>query len=401
MAQESWVDLIVRATKDSESPERYFWWSALACLSATVRKNVYLDRFYYKLYPNVFVMLISARSGLRKGVPIALASSLLDAAGNTRVISGRNSIQGIVKEFSQQRTLENGIVLSEAQGILLSDEFASYVVDDSSALTILTGLHNTHEHEKGWKNTLKNSPVEELKNPCICLLAASNETLFNSVVQSKDMEGGFLARTFIIYESKRRHINSLMYRPEGMVSKSDLVAHLKEVAKIKGEFTLSAATRKNYDEWYHTLSKKEVNDRTGSVERLGDQVLKVAMLVSVSNRLNLEITLDDLDIAIEKSEECIAGIRQVSTTEGKSESSGGIALVLKELLVAPNHTAFRKNLLSKLWTHIDAISLDRVMDTLYQSGAIEAPFKDTKGRICYKMLESVAVQYKEFQKDQV
>ena len=365
-----------------------------------MRKNVYLDRFYYKLYPNVFVMLISARSGLRKGVPIALASSLLDSVGNTRVISGRNSIQGIVKEFSQQRTLENGTVLSEAQGILLSDEFASYVVDDSSALTILTGLHNTHEHEKGWKNTLKNSPVEELKNPCITLLAASNETLFNTVVQSKDMEGGFLARTFIIYESKRRHINSLMYRPEGMISKDDLILHLKEVSKIKGSFTMGSKVREEYDNWYINLSKKEVNDRTGSVERLGDQVLKVAMLVSLSNRLNLEINTSDMETAIEKAEECIAGIRQVSMTEGRSESSGGVALVLKELLVATDHTVTRKNLLSKLWPHVDAVNLDRVIDTLRQSGGIEEPFKDSKGKICYRMPKGIAEQYREFQKDQ-
>jgi hypothetical protein len=94
----NWIDQIVHQHEEFESPLSFWRWAAIAAISATVKDSIWLDRGIYKLYPNIFVMF-HAESGLKKGPPVSMASRLVSTVNNTRIISGRSSIQGILKEL--------------------------------------------------------------------------------------------------------------------------------------------------------------------------------------------------------------------------------------------------------------------------------------------------------------
>jgi hypothetical protein len=398
-----WLDTLLESAKESESPSRYFWWSGLAAISAAAGKRIYLQRgAFYKLYPNIYVALVSARSGLRKGIPIMTAKRLVTGLDSVRVISGCNSIQALTKELSMQQTFKSGAVINEAQGMMISDEFESFITEDPRALTYLTALHNTHEHEDSWKKRLKGSPLEELKSPCLTLLVASNEALFESMVKQKDIEGGFIARTFIVHESKRKLINDLMYTEEEIKllleedtkSYDILLNRLKDINKLSGKMKLSPQAINLYSSWYEQLAIVDTDDRTGSFDRLGDQVLKVAMLISISNNDSLVITDKDLLRAIEASEHCILNARAISMEKEKGDINPVIAKVLKELLKADNQTITRKRLMMN--THIESIILDRALDTLIQRGAIDEPRRNSRKEIFYRMKKEVYETYVKF-----
>lgn len=394
--QETWIDRIVRSTKNLESPERYFWWSAISAISAVVRKRVFLDRAgHYKLYPNVYVALISKHSGLRKGVPVSLVAKLINEVNCTRVIEGRNSIQSVIQEFSRQVALEDGLVLSDAQGILISGEFDTMLVKDPDALTILTALYNTHEHGGKWKNTLKGSGVESLKNPCISLLVASNETLFNNVVKEKDIEGGFMARTFIVMESKRRTINDLIDADPNIIDVETLVRELKEISKIEGEFVWSKGAKELYRPWYRELSEAEFDDRTGSVDRLGDSVLKVAMLLNLAGERDLVLSEDNILLSIQKCQECLSGIRQITRSSGISELAPQAKKIIDKLLSAPGNTLSRKKLLQRVWPDVDAMTLDRILETMTEAGHVDA-IRDPSNQPAYRLTKTAVEQFNRF-----
>src|SRR5208337_2442632 len=361
-----WLETLLESTKEAEAPERYFWWAGLCAISAVIGKKVFLQRGpFYRLYPNIYVALVSARSGLRKGIPIMIAKKMVQDLDSVRVISGCNSIQGLIKELSMQQTFKSGAVVNQAQGLMISDEFESFITEDPRALTYLTALHNTHEHEESWKKRLKGSPLEELKSPCLSLLVASNEALFESMVKQKDIEGGFIARTFIVYESIRKRINDLIYTEEETANLLEedtkfqeiLVGRLREISKLSGKMTLSLEASAYYRSWYEQLSNSEVDDRTGSVDRLGDQVLKVAMLISISNKDDLIISEDDLIKAITQSEICLSNVRSISMEKEKGDINPIIEKVLKELIKSPEQIITRRRLL--VATHIESILLDR------------------------------------------
>jgi hypothetical protein len=399
----NWLETLLDSTKEAEAPERYFWWAGLCAISAVMRKKVFLQRGpFYKLYPNIYVALVSSRSGLRKGIPIMVAKKLVTDLDSVRVISGCNSIQAMTQELSQQQTFKSGVVVNEAQALMISDEFESFITEDPRALTYLTALHNTHEHEESWKKRLKGSPLEELKSPCLTLLVASNEALFESMVKQKDIEGGFIARTFIVYESKRKRINDLMYNEEEIVtllendSKSHeiLINRLKEISKLEGKMILSLEAAVLYRSWYEQLALEEHEDKTGSVDRLGDQVLKVAMIVSISNNDSLIISKSDLIIAIDASEICIMNARAISMEKEKGDINPIIEKVLKELIKAVDQIITRKQLMMN--THVESIILDRALDTLIQRGAIDEPRRNSRKEIFYKMKKEVYETYVKF-----
>lgn len=397
MPENSWLDLLVSSTAELESPKRFYWWSGIAAISAIVRKNVWLDRFSYTLYPNVYVLLVSAKSGLRKGNPVSFAKSIVERVGTTRIVSGRNSVQGVIRDLSQQITIVNTgmppLILNEAQAFLCAPELDSFMVRDEQGLSILTDLYNTHENDKSWKNSLKGSPVEELRNPCITFLAASNEALLEGLIRDKDIEGGFIARTMIVHESARRLKNSLMFRPSKLVSREDLANELIRLKQVKGEFAIPDGVRKNHQEWYNTLDEHEYDDKTGTMERIQDHVLKVAMLISLSKSNNLIIDQDTMDEATDRCMECMIGTRKTTMSVGRAETADAVGRVLKVLINENKFTIERSKLLAKLKNDVNVMMLNQVLDDLGPNGRNIVIAGRVDGKIYYQLKDEIALSY--------
>lgn len=397
----NWLDELVEGTKESESPARYFWWSGVAAIAAAVSRQVFLDRHYYTLYPNVYVLIISARSGLRKGVPIAIAKGLVEKL-DIRVISGCNSIQGLTKELSMQKTFETGKVINKAQALLVSDEFETFLTEDPRALSVLTALHNTHEHGAKWEKTLKGSALEVLREPCLSLLVASNEVLFHSMVTDKDMRGGFLARSFVIHETYRRTVNALVHKPKETLDKNKLVERLKLITKINGEFKWTSDAGEFYEQWYkETADRCNEEDKTGTLERLGDQVLKLAMIVELASGAGIErpldLTLDCLKIAIQKSEECLAGVNRLAIREVTADDAQdkAIPIIIKCLLSAEGNKLNRPKILQR--TRLDAMVFDRACQTLEERQTLKPKKKEPgTGHILYELHPDVVKLYQDY-----
>ncbi len=384
---QSWIRKVLKSTSESESPEKFFYWSALATLSAIVQKNVFLDRFLYKLYPNIYVLIVGP-SGVRKGVPVALAKSLVDYIKCTKVIHGRSSIQGVVKGLAQTLQLSDGTILKEAHGFIHSGEFSAFLVKDPDALTILTDLYDTQWNED-WKSTLKHSPVDSLKDVCVTLLGASNEEHLKDIIPPNAIGGGFIARTFLVHSDQKRGSNPLTEKPKLLISIPDLCTYLFKVASVKGEFRWSEKGKKLYEDWYSEYDKKNKNDSTGTAERIGDSLLKAAMLISLSKNTELALEEDDIQEALDESFDCMTDMKKVILgIGGKSEYAERAGMVMKALLAKENHEMSRQKILIKLWGDVDSLDLDRIIENAVEAKAIEP---ERRGNQIFYKLTKVAL----------
>lgn len=392
----NWLSMLVEQTNESEAPERFFWWSGIAALSATVKKNIWMERHYYKLYPNVYVFLV-AHSGAKKSIPITTAKKIVEKAEAARVISGRNSVQRIIKDLGIATSSPNGQVSKKAQAMLVSGELASFFVKDPDAMTILTDLHDTSSYEKEWKNSLKGTGIDVLHEPCITLLAASNEEHFGDAVADKDIKGGFIARTFIVFSREVNKLNSLTEKPKQIPNIECLSKHLRELSKIKGEFVWTKEGKEMYDSWYYPYMGSRVTDPTGTVGRIGDQIIKVAMLISLAHDFDLKLKSMHVHQAIAACLECFNGTRQVTLAHGKGTLSYAIKVVMRKLLSTPSHQIERAELLQEFWGDFDAFELDRLTETLVGSGAVTM-VKNGKQTI-YKLNKIALETYGDFVKE--
>lgn len=396
----SWLDTLLSMVDEAESPAQYWKWAALTSISAVVKNNVSLDRHIYRLYPNIYVILVG-KSAIKKGPPIALARNLVARVDNTRVIGGRASIQGIVKELASTYTTSKNRTITDNSGFIVSSEFASSLVEDPAATNILLDLYDGDYHKDGWKNTLKGSAQETLVSPSITLLSGSNETNLKDIIGAKERTNGFVGRIFFIPASRRHTINSLVYAPQIRLDAELLSGYLRELAEIKGEFEWNDKGGKYYDEWYRALATsidEDDSDETGTTGRLGDHVLKVAMLLHLARCKTLVIEKKDIEDSIEACQPFIKAAADITLGQGSKKDKISPATLLKDILAAKDYTLSREVWARKHWRDISINEFDFLVDTLKQTKAIEKQV--VSGEVYWRMTEWAVQIYTSAKKGQ-
>ena len=272
------------------------------------------------------------------------------------------------------------------------------MIRDPEALTILTEWYDTH-WSGDWKNTLKHSAVEELKNVNITLLGASSPEHFAETVPEVNIKGGFIGRTLMVFENKRWRINSLaaledddLEELEDLTCDADLLGHLIEIEKAAhGKFIWTQSGLDVFNPWYDEWRKREINDKTGTAHRMPDHVLKVAMCLALSRRTDLKLYGEEIQEAVDGCIACTVNTKRITGGTGKQQFSLPTKMVLDLLLKAKENRLSRQQLLNKGYGEFDANDLNRIEETLIERGIIEITRVDNKPY--YTMTAEAVEQY--------
>lgn len=416
----NWLQEIVHQHRELESPRSFWYWAGIASISAVIKDQVWLDRQIFKLYPNIYVML-HAESGMKKGPPVSMASQLVRQVNNTRIIKGRASVQGILKELGTAYTQPGGKVNAKSVAFICSSELSSSLVEDPVATKILTDLYDRQYNAGEWKSLLKMESFE-LKDPTITMLTATNEAMSEDFFTKSAIQGGYFARTFIIYEKDEQTSNSLIYPLEHPPNYIASAEYLKKLSTLTGEFCPLAKLEQSehypfkrikrgreiwfnevgamYDDWYDNFREMvkgmETPDSTGTMNRFGDSVLKVAMILSLAREPKLVITVEAMEEAILECEKLLGNVRK--TTLGKNGISNTAllkSLVIMELLNRDNHAVSRTVLMKKMWMHYEnSEEFDNMMLSFDQANMITT--SSVGNQILYTMPDSQVQELKKF-----
>jgi len=407
----NWLEKLLDQHIELESPTSFWFWGALSAISAVCKDNIWIDRQIYNLYPNIYVMF-HAESGLKKGPPISMAKQLVRIVGGTRIISGRSSIQGILKELGTAFTVPGGKPLLKSVAFICSSELTSSIVEDKVATDILTDLYDRQYNIGEWRSLLKMESFN-LKDPTITMLTATNEAHSSDFFAKKDIHGGYFARTFIVAENKRNRVNSLLAQLNNPPNYAEAGEYLKDLAKLTGPFRPLASRVQDeeyktphidpesgetnyftdagirYQHWYEEfiqmITFAEVKDDTGTLNRFGDSVLKVAMLISLARSPELYIDDASMELAIEYCQKLIGNVREMTHgKKGLSDARLIKGMIIKEILSRESRQISRTMLLKKMWAHYGtAMEFDDIMQSFDQSGMIST--KSIGNQIIYSM----------------
>lgn len=409
----TWLSQLVDQHKQLESPLNFWWWGGMAAISAVVKDKVWLDRGAYKLYPNVYIMF-HADSGLKKGPPVNMAKKLVQEVGNTKIITGRASIQGILKKLGTGETVPGKKPNLSSTGFICLSELTAGIVEDPVATKILTDLYDRHYNDDEWESLLKGEQFT-LKDPTVTMLSATNDSMSEDFLTSHAIKGGFLARTFIIHESTRHVLNSLVIPLTNPPDYKESAKYLKELSELRGEFTKLGSLEPGdfypherivagekqyfsdaglrYDEWYrqfwHDVEEQGVVDSTGTLNRFGDAVLKIAMLLSLADSTKLEITVSHIDQAIEMAEKLVGNTRKATFKKVGSHDSAPIkATVLELVLKHPKHRITRREVHQKFFMSVkDVNELDNLMVSICEAGLLEV--QNEGSSVIYQMPQTI------------
>lgn len=369
----NFIEEYLRLTEDLETPTSFLKWGAIACIGAALRDNFYFKfpARQEKIYPNTYILLLGDTSAVRKSNPLNITRKRLVELGNTKVIAGAASMQGMLKELASTETGKP----RGGSGLMLAKEMEAYFVKDPSTIGILTDLYDYHEI---YEKILSTQEPIKIKNVCLSLFAGSNEVMMRNLITQQAIEGGLVGRTIIIEEKEKRKCNSGFEDDQILITDDDwkkcdkFLQRLKTFSNVELKFTEDA--RKYYNDWYRSLPDlvKRLNTKTGFEHRLHTHVLKISTILAASiETFKGVIEQKFLEMAIYECGQLIPIYQKLTVGSGPHQDSLPMGHVVLEIVNSPNHEIAHRDLLFRLFGICDAELLTKIVTTLEQAELIE------------------------------
>ena len=266
-------------------------------------------------------------------------------------------------------------------------------------------LYDGH-YTNTWENVLKHSPKEPLKDVCITLLSGANPDMFDMAIDRRHRSGGFIGRTCLIGAEKRAKHNSMIYTEDEVADEVNvprLADYLYKLSKLEGKMKWSYGAKERYNEWFYPFRAAEsmgIEDTTGTYDRLNDHMIKVITCVSLARNTDMILEAEDVDLALELCSPLSNQARKTAGMQGKSIISVAIKSFLMIMLSAEKYTLTRKQVLQKGFGDFDSTELDKIIETLTQTGFLTQPTggKEVSYRLtklCLEKLKPTLMESKE------
>jgi len=377
MIEDSWLAELLRYTSGQETPELFYIFSGIALISAVLNRDVKMDKVYFDLYPNVYIILIAGTSKCHKSQSIGITTSFLDEINNpprkfAQKITNERLIQ-FLSENIEVADMQQGLVETKASGIIAADELSSFLGKNAMDTGIITTLTDLYGSQKHWEYQTKGSGTDVLNNVYITFLGASTAKWLRSAIPQEAVGGGFISRCIFVYQEEPKRLIPFPEdeRPDNFSEiKKRLVHDLNCISQMKGIFELTPDAKSWYREWYKNNAKwLQQTHNEDFFSRWDTFMFKLGMIISAARSNELLVTTADLQMADMYLQTVKDNMNPVLNTLTTAESELPTAKVLEliERRTSVNHEA-----LMKMTKHmVNAEGLQLIIQTLEEAGDIE------------------------------
>jgi len=327
----SFISNFMQSNAGNECPKPYVLWTAYGLLSATIGYRVYLDLEHFKVRPNIYILLVGP-SGGRKTVARDKGVELLLSAVPDIVLAGDNeTYQGVISYMHSENSARRFIGLDGKEityrpYCVFAPELMDYLqLNPIGMVAFLTNLYDRSFYTYRLKNE-----EHVLENPYIMMCACSTPEWLTDQLKAKQFSEGYGRRTIIVC-----HEGIVKKKPTFSDAERQAVVRCKirlhEIQNIIGPMVLEPSADKWFWDWY--LSSKEPDDKFlrnwNSTKHVN--LLKIAMLTSLSERDDRIITIPYLQMSLEMLNEVERGLPMITNLMGRSELTIPCANILNIL----------------------------------------------------------------------
>ena len=302
----NWLDVYLQYTACSEAPELYHIWVGLTIISAVLKRKVWKGRGHLTLFPNLYTFLVGP-SGTRKSSAIHIGEELLTGGVQVPNPHGVQTAQGvpspphIIDSFRTPELFINELANicpnytpPKSPFLILADEAPTFFRRAKYAQDLIPLLIKLYDCKTSAPGTLGRG-IENIEDPYATGLWGVIPEVLVDLMPKEAAAGGFASRCIWVYseDTGRCFAHPELedgYDPQLYV---DLVHDLTEIAQLEGEITLTSDAYKYFDKWYKKV-RGEIAQTVdlrymGYMNRKGDMVYKVAMLLAIAegNRLRV------------------------------------------------------------------------------------------------------------------
>lgn len=370
-----WLRAYLEYTKNQESPEIFHLWIGMTMISAAIRRQVWIDRGYYKLYPNLYVTLVGPSGRQKKSTAIDIGAKILDAVPDVYVIRGRITPEALLMAMNRAH-VEEGVVRNRSDVAIIARELKVMFGGDASQasrmVSTLTELYDSQD--KFPYQTITHGNID-LHNLYVVVLAATPREWLKVIPE--DATGGFIGRVVFVYSSERKRIP----RPRPDTDMQYLTDGLRRIASIKGEITVTTQAWEMFDDWYMTIPDIDDIRLAGFYERIHDHVLKVATILALSH-YSTTITDNVLKVAISVVNDVAPAQETALQFVGTTEHSQDASRILEQLKRSGGRMSRSQVINANAWKN-SAEEITKVIQTLKEGGRVT---EIVEGRTTYYQL---------------
>lgn len=385
------------SAKGIEAPTSFAVWTAISCISAALKRDVYLSWLSYApLYGHFYTFLVSPPGIAKKGGAMGKGEYILKIfpsylfLHSQRVNKAINFHQGsitpealrdlllppppyfIKDEDGRTRKVKRG-----SQTTFWTDELAVMLNKrqyNESLIDRLTALFDTKASDG---DRTKGEGEVALEDIYVTFFGGATPDTLNDAIPERAFGGGFLSRTILVYEERKGSIHS---RPidemKGFPSNKELAKRLAWIiGNAEGEYDFSSEAEALHDEWYREFYVPMIEGLNDEMEqkkrsRMDIHLRKLALICRVARyEPGSRIEVGDWKMAKGILDKTWASSHFATDDIGGGRYQKGYNRVRN--LIRRRDKVNRKQVVHGLSRYVNSNEIRMIIEQLHQAGLIK------------------------------
>lgn len=348
-----------------ESPELFKTWTAISVMSATLGRNVWIDRGFYRIFPNHYIILLAASAECRKSVIARIGMDLLTKAKIIEIGAERITNAALWQWLDEAREKTG-----KSEIFIFSDELGLSLSKEETQKGVISTLTRAYHCPDLLINKTKTAGVDQVENCCINILAATTPTDFAAIIPGASTGTGFTSRLHSAYQEIPCPRRAELIKDKELEKR--LIQDLQHIRALKGEIAIEPDAWAWWKHWYEKELKFPENELLDSFYgRKHDYVLKLGMIVSLSEQDELVVRKKDLTRALPLLNQLESFMGDTYSMVGGEPYLLHADRVVKQLLKAGGKLS-RSEILQRNSRQIGAEELTRIMLHLQAAETVQS-----------------------------
>lgn len=387
----NFISNFIRYAEGCETPELYDLWSALATLSSVVSRRVWINQGYYIVYPNLYIVLVGAPGG-RKTTAMNMCKDMLRELGTIPFAATCMTKEALCRYMSTQCMrsfpIPDSDKVKEYTPITLCLTELSHFLGVNSAhmIDFLTTIYDQEVYDAKTKN--KGDDI--IPGPYLTVLACTTPSNITRYLKEDVISGGFSRRALFAFElDEGDPIAFPVITQEASAAWKECVSWAQKLENVAGQFQWTAPATIWYKHWYDDLFRSlRTHDNImtrGYYKSKHIQLLKVAMLVALSETTELKLERAHLEISVAILEKLEKNLPKVFEAMGRNELAP-IAARVVELLEMAGQPIPQNKVLSEFFRDADTREIYGIIAHLTSTGKIKQIEEKNKAGVILQTL---------------
>lgn len=379
----NFIDAYLDYTKNHEASRKFHKWTCISTIAGALGRHVYIPRGHYRIYPNLYVLLVGPAGLVKKSTTSGIGMDLLRGIDDIRIMADQvtqaaliDTLKGSYQKFgwpgSPEPHAQSSVFVYASEFKVLMDEVYGSITELLTTFFDCTPYDFTHP----WTRETKGEGQVKVFGPCINLLGCSTTSWLRKSIPIDQLEGGFASRILYVVDNSlpEKFVAIPEEDPNYEITRAKLISDLRYMHNLAGKVSMEPAVAAIFKDWYEKfmteVGMRGANDKfSGYWGRRSTMVEKLAIILSINEDDSLIIREKHIYHAITLAEELANGMFEAFRSVGNNTLAEALYNIYD--VIRANGAVTQDMLFRKAFGYCDFETLTKVLHNLQQMGAIQ------------------------------